>query len=235
MNLTVPKHIAITMDGNGRWAKQRGLRRTEGHRQGAELVFELADYCAEQGVKYMTLFTFSTENWQRPMEEVQFLMNYLPTLIYNKYQMKFQESNYRLRLLGRLAQVPKKTRALLEDICQTSQEHTGMQIILAMNYGGKAEIIDTCKRLMLKVKQGELNIDTFNENDFQQQMYLPDVPPVDYLIRTGGDQRISNFMLWQAAYAELYFTPVYWPDFHIAEMQKALQSFANRKRRFGKV
>jgi len=228
-----PTHIAIIMDGNGRWAKQQNMPRYYGHRKGAENIMDVATYCNEAGIKYLTLYAFSTENWSRPANEVHFLTTELPFLIYNQLKNKLQESNMRLKISGRSERVPQKTLDLLTELVQKSQNNTGLCIVLAFNYGGKAEIVDACKKIIADCNNTEVG--KITEETFREYLYLPEIPDVDLLIRPGGEHRLSNFLLWQSAYAELYFSDNYWPEFSKEDINSALEFYRMRQRKFGKV
>ncbi len=226
--MRIPNHVAIIMDGNGRWAKSKGLPRVEGHRKGAEVVENVVRWSAEFGIKYLTLYTFSTENWKRPKEEVEYLFS----LLIEKLEAKVPElikENVRLRFMGRLEDLPEK----LKNKCREAEEMTisndGLNLIIALNYGGRAEIVDAVRKIL---KEG---VDEVNEESFRKYLYLPDVPDPDLIIRTSGELRLSNFLLWQSAYSEFYFTEKLWPDFTKDDFIKALEDYSKRERRFGGV
>ncbi|ABV34348.1 MULTISPECIES: polyprenyl diphosphate synthase [Pseudothermotoga] len=219
-------HLAFIMDGNGRWAQKKGLPRAEGHRRGAQKAEKVVEWCAELGIKYVTLYTFSTENWKRPKEEI----NYLFLLLVNTIKRKFNhmmKQGVRLRFCGVIDELPKQ----IADICREFEEKTKhndkIQVILALNYGGRRELIDAFNRA---IKAG---VKSLSEDDFKQFLYLPDVPDPDFVIRTSGEIRISNFLLWQTAYSELYFTKTLWPDFARSDLLRALDDFNKRHRKFG--
>ncbi|MEN3008364.1 polyprenyl diphosphate synthase [Pseudothermotoga sp.] len=221
-----PIHVGIIMDGNGRWAQKRGLPRIEGHRRGALKAEKVVEWAAEFGIKYITLYVFSTENWKRPKEEVEYLFSLLIKLLRQKLR-KILERGVRLRFTGAIDELPSS----VADFCRECEEKTKhndvIQAILALNYGGRREIIDAFNRA---VKQG---VTHFNEELFRDWLYLPDVPDPDLVIRTSGEMRISNFLLWQIAYSELYFTKVLWPDFTKQDFLKAIEDYEKRQRRFG--
>lgn len=229
---TVPRHIAVIMDGNGRWAKQRGLPRMEGHMAGGERVKEVLQYARDFGVEYLTLYAFSTENWKRSKEEVDALMNLLSRFI-GEYLEDMKKQKVRLLVTGRIDGLPEETAAdLKRAIAETSdfRDHT---LIVALNYGGRSEIADAAKKIAEDVRDGKLDPVKIDEQLFSRYLYLPDVPDPDLMIRTSGEFRLSNFLLWELSYAELYVTDVYWPDFSREEFQKAIESYSKRDRRFG--
>ncbi|MFH1415567.1 MAG: polyprenyl diphosphate synthase [Elusimicrobiota bacterium] len=220
---TVPDHIAIVMDGNSRWAKIRGYDVLLGHKEGAERVKDVSRYCGDTGVNYLSLFAFSTENWQRSGREVNALMDLLVDFLYDQLD-DMNENNIRLLTSGRRRNFSKKVIKALDNAIEKTGSNTGLRLILCLDYGGRREIVDASE------KTGGIITE---EEDFQKHLYLPDVPDVDLLIRTSGEERLSNFMLWQLSYSELYFTPVLWPDFDKQEFDRALRSFSRRQRRFG--
>ena len=230
--LTIPRHIAVIMDGNGRWAKQHGLPRVEGHIAGAERVREVLRYAREFGVEYMTLYAFSTENWKRSKEEVDALMDLLSRFI-DSYLDEMKQNGVRLLVTGRIDGLPERAandlkRAMVETASLT--EHT---LILALNYGGRSEIADAAKKIAEEVRHGRLDPVKIDEQLFSRYLYLPDVPDPDLMIRTSGEFRLSNFLLWELSYAEFYVTDTYWPDFDREEFRKAIESYSKRDRRFG--
>lgn len=228
----VPRHVAIIMDGNGRWAKQRGLERVEGHRAGAVAVKNLIESLKYTGIEYLTLYAFSTENWKRSKEEVDALMELLAEFIDANFHLLI-ENNVRLLVTGRIEGLPENTREKLKNaICRTASL-TGGTLIFALNYGGRAEIADAAKKIAEKVLKGEISPDQIDEKTVAQNLYLPDVPDPDLLIRTSGELRLSNFLLWELSYSEIYVTDTYWPDFNLAELNKAIDAFQKRNRRFG--
>jgi undecaprenyl diphosphate synthase len=230
----LPRHIAIIMDGNGRWAQQTGRPRVWGHRQGAKTVRTITEECARLGLGQLTLYAFSLENWRRPEEEVNALMALLRRFLIKEREI-LMKNNIRLTAIGRLAGLPAAVRAELEFTRKMTAHNTGMILCLALSYGGRGEILDAVKAIAGKVAAGQLQLDMLDEKLFSQHLYQPDMPEPDLLIRTGGEMRISNFLLWQISYAELWVTPVMWPDFGIAELHQALHEFGKRERRFGKV
>ena len=228
----VPRHVAIIMDGNGRWAKQRGLERVEGHRAGAVAVKKLVENLKKTGIKYLTLYAFSTENWKRSKEEVDALMELLAEFIDANFHL-LMENNVRLLVTGRIEGLPEKAREKLKDAIRKSAANTEGTVIFALNYGGRAEIADAAAKIAQKVRKGEIAPEQIDEKLFAQHLYLPEVPDPDLLIRTSGELRLSNFLLWELSYSEIYVTDTYWPDFDLAELNKAIDSFQKRNRRFG--
>ena len=226
----MPTHIAIIMDGNGRWAKQRGLPRLEGHRAGVENLRRVVEYFAEHQLKYLTLYGFSTENWRRPRGEIKGLLNLLREVI-DWDTKKLHEKGIRLRHLGRLDGLPRLLQRRVKKAIELTRNNTGMTLSFAFNYGGRTEILDAVRRLVKEATPAE----AIDEPLFNSYLYTRDLPDPDLIIRTGGEMRLSNFLLWQSAYSELYFTPVLWPDFDEEEIEKALIAYSKRERRFGRV
>ena len=225
------EHLAIIMDGNGRWAKARGLPRTEGHRSGGETVRRVLQYCRNAGIRYLTLYAFSVENWKRPKEEVDALMNLLVAYLAGEESMLHQ-NQVRLRIMGRREDLPERAQAALKHV-EEATAHYDRQLILCLSYGGRTEMVTAAQRLARRVAAGELSPEAIDEATFAEQLYLPDVPDPDLIVRTSGEMRLSNFLLWQASYAELYVTPVLWPDFSEADFKAALDAFEQRNRRYG--
>jgi undecaprenyl diphosphate synthase len=219
----IPSHIGIIMDGNSRWAKVRGLNAVYGHREGAERVREVSNYCSKIGVSYLSLFAFSTENWQRPDSEVNALMDLLVDFLESQIE-EINENNIRLLISGRKNKFSPEVLAALKDAENNTKDNTGLNLILCLDYGGRQEILDA---------SNAADVEKIDEENFRNYLYLPQIPDIDLLIRTSGETRISNFMLWQLSYAELYFSPVLWPDVDVYELEKALKSFNRRQRRFG--
>ena len=228
------KHIAIIMDGNGRWAKKRMLPRVMGHREGTKATKKIVRACGELGIKHLTIYVFSSENWERPLPEVDALMNLLVDMVRQEIE-DLMRNNVRLCALGNLSRLPEITRRELEWGIERTSRNTGLQLNLAVSYGGREEILDAARGLAEKAKRGEINPADIDEQAFRSQMYLPSVPDPELLIRTGGDQRISNYLLWQIAYTELYVTPTLWPDFDKDGLVEAIEEYHSRQRRFGKV
>ena len=230
----VPRHIAIIMDGNGRWAKKRGLPRTAGHKAGAEAFRRIANYCRTLGVEYLTVYAFSTENWNRPKEEVDALMVLLVDTIV-KETPTLMKNNISLQTIGDLSRLPQATRnKFLECIEQTSQ-NTGLTLVIALSYSARWEILQATQRMAQAVREGTLLPEDINEETFSNHLATAQVPDPDLLIRTSGELRISNFLLWQLAYSELYFTNCLWPDFTNEEFYQAIVDYQHRERRFGKT
>ena len=230
----VPKHIAIIMDGNGRWANDRGLPRIAGHREGINSVREITRICGEIGVEYLTLYTFSTENWNRPKTEVKALMTLLLSTI-KKEVKELHENNVKFSTIGNIASLPEGTIRGLQDGIDLTVNNTGLNLVLALNYGSRQEILEAVRNIIEKVKEEELDSAIINENFFSSYLNTSNYPDPDLLIRTSGELRISNFLLWQCAYTEMYLTDTYWPSFRKADLFKAILDFQNRERRFGKT
>jgi undecaprenyl diphosphate synthase len=230
----IPRHIAIIMDGNGRWARRRGQPRIEGHRQGDTSVGEMIEACRDWGVEYLTLYTFSAENWRRSAEEVQALM-LLIELVARREIDTLDQKDVRIHVQGRMDELPDSLREELERDCARTRDNQGLNLVLAINYGGRREIVDAARQLARQVSEGSLRPDEIDEERFSDALYLSGLPDPDLLIRTGGEMRISNFLLWEIAYSELYVTPVLWPDFRRDHLAEAIREFQHRERRFGAV
>jgi undecaprenyl diphosphate synthase len=230
----IPKHIAIIMDGNGRWATLKGLPRWEGHKEGVKRVREITEAAAELGIEVLSLYAFSTENWNRPPKEIELLMMLLEEYLERELPT-MMEQNIRLSAMGRLHRLPESTQKKLKETISKTQNNTGMILNLALSYGGQAELTDACTKIAKKVQKGILSPDEIDEDTIKAHLYCPELPDVDLLIRTSGEIRLSNFMLWQNAYAEFYFTPVLWPDFRKGDLIKAILEYQSRERRFGGV
>jgi len=230
----VPKHIAIIMDGNGRWAKDRGLPRIAGHREGINSVREITRICGEIGVEYLTLYTFSTENWNRPKTEVKALMTLLLSTI-KKEIKELHENNVKFSTIGDITSLPKGTIKGLQNGINLTVNNTGLNLVLALNYGSRQEILEAVRNIIDKVKEEELNSAMINEEFFSSYLDTNNYPDPDLLIRTSGELRISNFLLWQCAYTEMYLTDTFWPSFRKDNLFKAIIDFQNRERRFGKT
>ncbi len=228
----LPRHIAIIMDGNGRWAKERGLTRLEGHKAGAETVRAITTACAEIGIEYLTLYAFSVENWKRPKREIKGLMRYLNAYLKNELAL-MQKENIRLRAIGRLDEFPAAVRKELKNTIEATADNTGLNLVLALNYGGRAEIIDGVKEAVRDGLDGKLDPDEIDETAFSGYLYTREIPDPDLLIRTSGEMRVSNFLLWQISYAEIWITPVCWPDFSRDHLLAAIEDYRKRDRRFG--
>lgn len=230
----LPGHIAIIMDGNGRWAKKQGLMRTIGHENGTKTVRRIVEQCARLGVKYLTLYSFSTENWNRPKMEVEFLMRAMLNSLKKEYNT-LMNNNIRLNAIGNLDLLPTKVKIELLKVMEDTKNNTRMTLTLALSYGSRDEIVQAVKEISDKVKNNIISIDDIDDSVINSHLYTQNMPDVDLLIRTSGEQRISNFMLWQIAYSELYFTPVLWPDFTEENLVEAIASYQKRERRFGKT
>lgn len=230
----LPRHIALIMDGNGRWAKYHGKPRVFGHRNGVRAVREVTEAAAELGVEYLTLYAFSTENWNRPALEVGALMKLLVETLHKEVST-LNKNNIRLEAIGDLSKLPETTRKALLDGIEATRNNSRMTLVLALNYSAKWEITQAARTLATRTLQGEINPEEIDENMFAGALSTRQIPDPELLIRTSGESRLSNFLLWQLAYAELYFTPVFWPDFRKEHLYEAILNFQNRERRFGKT
>lgn len=228
----IPVHIAIIMDGNGRWAKARGMNRSMGHQQGVVAVREITTACSNMGVKFLTLYTFSTENWNRPADEVAALMSLILTSLEEEL---FMNNNVRLRIIGDLSRVPEVVRESILGLQERTSVNTGMTMVIALSYSSRWEITNTVRQLADEVKQGKLQPEDITEQTISSHLTTNFMPDPDLLIRTGGEVRLSNYLLWQCAYTEFYFCDTFWPDFHEADLCKAIEWFQNRERRYGKT
>ncbi len=228
----IPAHIAIIMDGNGRWAKARGMNRSMGHQQGVVAVREITTACSNMGVKFLTLYTFSTENWNRPADEVAALMSLILTSLEEEL---FMNNNVRLRIIGDLSRVPEVVRESILGLQERTSVNTGMTMVIALSYSSRWEITNTIRQLADEVKQGKLQPEDITEQTISSHLATNFMPDPDLLIRTGGEVRLSNYLLWQCAYTEFYFCDTFWPDFHEADLCKAIEWFQNRERRYGKT
>jgi undecaprenyl diphosphate synthase len=234
---SLPRHVAIIMDGNGRWASARGLSRTEGHRVGiGESVPDVVDAALEVGLRYLTLYAFSTENWKRPDAEVDFLMNYNQEWLLQQRD-KFKAKGVRVGFIGRRSdpRVPRRLLSIAEETESLTADCDRLTLTIALNYGGWAEVVDAVRRLAALVEKGEVEPEEITEDHIREHLYAPDLPDPDLIIRTSGEKRISNFLLWQGAYAELLFTDVLWPDFRREQLFEAIEEYQRRSRRFGGV
>ena len=229
---SLPRHVAIIMDGNGRWARQRHLPRIAGHRAGAESARVIIRTAGELGIKYLTLYAFSVENWNRPKEEVDALMKYLVHYLKTETP-ELNKNNVRLEIIGQVYRLPELVQEHLRKSIATLAKNNGLTLIMALSYGSRAEITEAVRRIAAAVQAGRLRPEEITDQTVAAHLYAPDVPDPDLLIRTSGEMRVSNFLLWQISYAELYVTDVLWPDFREAEFQKALDNYARRQRRFG--
>ncbi|WP_256386587.1 MULTISPECIES: isoprenyl transferase [Roseburia] len=233
-NMSVPRHVAIILDGNGRWAKAKGLPRTAGHTAGAKNVEVVCEEAYNMGIEYLTLYAFSTENWNRSKEEVTALMNLLNQYLKNCLKTA-KKNNMRIRVIGDISRLDP---SMQEKICLLEKEsasYTGLNLTIAINYGSRDEIVRGIKRMYQDVEEHKLDADAISEDTVSKYLDTADLPDPDLMIRTSGEQRLSNYLLWQLAYAEFYFTPVAWPDFHGEELRKAVEAYENRDRRYGKV
>ena len=233
-SLKVPEHIAIIMDGNGRWAKKRNMPRNLGHKAGGENVKTITKACDKIGVKYLTLYAFSTENWKRPEEEVSGLMDLLVFFLKNELN-ELHSNHVRIRTIGDISHLPVKTRKVLEDSIEVTKNNEGLNLVLALNYGSRNEITLAVKEISKKISEGELSVNDISEELIANHLDTSDMPDPDLMIRTSGELRLSNYMLWQLAYSEFYFTDVFWPDFGEEALMKAVEVYSNRQRRFGAV
>ncbi|MDI6605952.1 MAG: isoprenyl transferase [Candidatus Omnitrophota bacterium] len=230
----IPKHVAIIMDGNGRWAKERGLPRTAGHREGAERVKEIIRIAAELGVKVLTFFAFSTENWNRPKSEIRVLMRYLDNFLGGQIG-ELNKKNIRLKVIGRGDPIPQGLQKKIKQAEEKTRNNTRMTVVLALNYGARQEIADAAKGLAEDILNGRVKTKEVDDEFFSRYLYTAGLPDPDLLIRTSGQMRISNFLLWQISYAELYFPEKYWPSFRKNDFQEAIEEYQRRERRFGGV
>ena len=230
----IPRHVAVIMDGNGRWAAERGLPRREGHRAGMNSVREVVKGCLATGTEYLTVYAFSTENWKRPAAEISALMKLLREYV-TREKDELSEKGVRVRVLGELDRLSRSARGAVDDIESTTREGRTLNLQLAISYSSRRELVHAARALAERVQRGELRPDEIGEEDLERELFTSGIPDPDLLIRTSGEFRISNFLLWQAAYAEIYVTPVLWPDFDRAEFYSAILEFQKRDRRFGKV
>lgn len=230
--LEIPPRVAIVMDGNGRWATQRGLPRIEGHRAGEEAVTATVLSAAGLGLEALTLYAFSTENWKRPADEVRFLMTFNRELL-DRRVAEFHANNVRIRFIGRRGRVPKAMVRKMAEATEKTKGNTGLKLNVAFNYGGRAELVDAVRVIAEKAADGGIKPSSINEKVIGAHLYVPDIPDYDLMIRTAGEMRISNFLLWELAYAELYFTPVLWPDFREEHLLEAIGEYSRRIRKFG--
>ncbi len=228
----VPRHVAIIMDGNGRWAKQRGKSRIAGHEEGSKSVRSVIKASRDVGVEYLTLYAFSVQNWVRPKTEVKGLMRLLARFMAER-EHELHENRVRLRVIGRLEDLPPPITKELHRVVEATRDYDAGQLILALSYGGRAEITRSVQQIAQKVKDGEMQPDAIEESTIADHLYLPDVPDPDLLIRTSGEMRISNFLLWQISYSELYVTDILWPDFREEAFKEAIEAYSLRQRRFG--
>ena len=231
-NSRIPAHVAIIMDGNGRWAKANGMPRTAGHVEGVATVKKITEEATRLGIKYLTLYTFSTENWNRPVEEIEALMNLILT---NLEEEIFMKSNVRFRMIGEMERLPKSVQVRLDECIERTSTNTGMTMVIALSYSSRWEIARAAKLLANEVKDGILRVEDITEESISTHLTTDFMPDPDLLIRTGGELRISNYLLWQCAYSEFYFTDQYWPDFNEESLREAIADYQQRQRRFGKT
>ncbi len=225
-------HVGIIMDGNGRWARSHGLKRIDGHKAAEKAIHDAVQYCGETGVEYLTLYAFSTENWKRPKAEVIFIMTLLKSFIKRNID-DLDRNQVRIRATGRLDDLPRGPLKELRNAMTRTRSNEGLNLILALSYGGRAEITDAMRNIARDVEAGRMQASFITEDTIASGMYLPDVPDPDIIIRTSGEQRLSNFLLWESAYSELYFTDVLWPDFRRVHLEEAFEDYRSRRRRFG--
>lgn len=230
----IPRHVAIIMDGNNRWAKQHGLKGVEGHKEGARAVKATVENCARLGVEVLTVFAFSSENWRRPQEEVNALMELFLEALADEVP-ELHDNGIRLIFIGDLSGFSERLQSQMEASMALTAHNTQMTFAVAVNYGGQWDITNAARKLAAKVQAGELSLDQITPEAMQSEISLADLPPLDLMIRTGGERRISNFLLWQVAYAELYFSDLYWPDFNLEALKAAFDDYASRQRRFGRT
>ena len=228
----IPTHVAIIMDGNGRWAKKRNMPRVKGHYEGMQTVKKITKYASKLGIQYLTLYAFSTENWARPKEEVSYLMD-LPEKMFTSFMPELMENNVKVEVIGVVEKLPENTRKAVEDAIEQTKNNTGLKLIFALNYGSKDEIVTAVKRIAQGAANNEYKVEEIDEQLISDNLFTKYTPDPDLLIRTSGEQRISNFLLWQIAYSEFIFTKVAWPDFVEEEFYKALLEYQSRDRRFG--
>jgi len=228
----IPQHVAIIMDGNGRWARQKGLARIEGHRAGAESVQRAVDVCSELGIRFLTLYAFSTENWRRPASEVRGLMKLLDQFLQERLE-ELQKHRLRLKAIGELDRLPASVRKRLEKVMEKTCEHKAGTLTLCLSYGARAEITSAVRTIAAEVQRGELKPEQITEETVEAHLYTSDLPDPDLIIRTANERRLSNFLLWQASYSELWVTPVLWPDFRKEHFLQAIADYSRRTRRFG--
>jgi undecaprenyl diphosphate synthase len=229
----IPRHVAIVMDGNGRWAAQRGLPRTKGHEAGEQALYDVVEGALDVGLRYLTVYAFSTENWRRPRAEVRWLMNFNRTLI-RRRRDELHDRGVQIRFIGRRDwRMPRSVQREMDDAERMTRRNSRLQLNVALNYGGRTEIVDAVKRLLAEHDAGRLRGERLTEASISRRLYRPDVPDPDLVIRTSGEMRISNFLIWEAAYAELWFTPVLWPDFNREHLFEAIRDFQKRERRYG--
>lgn len=234
VNNSIPRHVAIIMDGNGTWAKKRGLPRNMGHRKGAKTLVDITKAANELKIEYLTVFAFSTENWSRPKEEVEYLMS-LPQTLLSEYKDDMKNDNIKFKVIGSHKGLSLEQIEKIEEAERETANNTGLNLIVAFNYGSQDEIIEASKNIVNDILKNKLNLQDLTKEKFSEYLYTKDIPSVDLLIRTSGQYRISNFLLWQISYSELYFTKTLWPDFKKKDLEKAILSYKGRDRRFGGI
>lgn len=236
-NISLPRHIGIIMDGNGRWAKQRGLKRSEGHKEGAKVFRAICDYAQEIGIEYLTFYAFSTENWKRPADEVEAIMNLFRDYLFEAQEREEENEakGMRIRYIGERNALPEDIVNLIEQLEKNSEDKNAITVNLAVNYGGRDEILHAVKAIAKKVEAGELKADDINLKDIDGNLFTAGQPDPDLIIRPSGEYRLSNFLIWQAAYSEFWFSDILWPDFTADDLDKAILDYAKRNRRFGGV
>ena len=227
-------HVALIMDGNGRWAKSRGLPRTKGHEEGCKRIIEIFDAFKENHIKVMTLYAFSTENWNRPKSEITLLFRYLDKF-FNDNIDTFMKDGVRVQVMGDISRLPKHSQKTVKEAIELTKDNDNYVFNIALNYGSKQELVKATKEIALKVKEGKLDINDINEETISNHLYTKNLPPIDLMIRTSGEQRLSNYLLYQLAYSEFIFTPIYWPDFHKSDFEECLEQYRTRDRRYGKI
>jgi undecaprenyl diphosphate synthase len=232
-DLKIPQHVAIIMDGNARWAKSKNLPLQIGHKNGSENVKKVAESCMEFGIKFLTIYAFSSENWDRPSDEVNYLMKLLDEYL-EKETKPLVEKDVKIVISGNLERLSEATKSKIRNIEEETKNNKSLTLNVAFSYGSRQEIVDAARKIALEVSVGKISLDQINEGLFSQNLYHPEIPDPDLLIRTAGDVRLSNFLLWQAAYSELYFTETYWPDFSKENLLQAIKNFNKRERRYGK-
>lgn len=230
----IPRHVAIIMDGNGRWARERGLPRSAGHRVGIDRIKEIVRAASDMGIKVLTFFAFSTENWHRPPKEVNMLMRSLNNFLERQIK-ELEKNNIRFRFIGREEPIPKYLQVKLRETENKTKNNSGLVVVLALNYGSRQEMVDAAKKFACAVMKGQTDIERLDIDEFSRYFYTAELPDPDLLIRTSGEMRLSNFLLWQLSYAELYFPKIYWPEFRREDLEKAIEIYQKRERRFGDI
>ena len=232
MTGTIPKHVAIIMDGNGRWAKEKNLPTIKGHQEGANTALRISEEAYKAGVEWLTLYTFSTENWKRPKKWIADFLNILNWYLDNEVQ-RLVDNNIRLHVIGNYSEFPKRVEQKINELIQTTKQNTGLNLVLALNYGGRADIVNAVHKISNNIREGKIDTKDITESFLARYLFTDNIPDPDLMIRTSGEYRISNFLIWQAAYAELSFCEKYWPDFTVVDFQKILKDFSTRERRYG--